>query len=97
MLNFVLRVTHYDAILCICCCLLPLGPVKLTDREYNGTVNSVKLNDDYAAVSFDGRLQLHTVSQLREIQEVIHRILLHTVLPPYLTKLRIQKPQFVTY
>lgn len=45
-----------------CNCLFS-GPVKLRDREYLGTVQAIKLNEDYAAVRFDGKLQLHTVSQ----------------------------------
>ena len=39
-----------------------LGPVKLKDKEYNGTVQSIKLNEDYAAAMFDSKVQLHTVS-----------------------------------
>ncbi|XP_067949190.1 WD repeat-containing protein 19-like isoform X2 [Watersipora subatra] len=41
--------------------LAPGGPVKLRDREYLGTVQSIKLNEDYAAVMFDGKVQLHTI------------------------------------
>jgi hypothetical protein len=38
------------------------GPEKQKDREYLGTVISMKLNADYAAASFEGKVQLHYVS-----------------------------------
>lgn len=41
--------------------LAPGGPVKLRDREYLGTVQSVCLNEDYAAVAFEGKVQLHVI------------------------------------
>jgi WD repeat-containing protein 19 len=37
------------------------GPEKLKDREYLGTVQSCRLNADYAAVSFEGKVNLHLV------------------------------------
>ena len=37
------------------------GPEKLKDREYLGTINSMCLNADYAAVSFENKVQLHLV------------------------------------
>ncbi|KAK6172308.1 hypothetical protein SNE40_015995 [Patella caerulea] len=37
------------------------GPEQLKDREYLGTVQSLKLNSDYAAVSFEGKVQLHLI------------------------------------
>lgn len=40
----------------------PLGPERLRDREYLGTVQACKLNADYAAVSFEGKVNLHLVS-----------------------------------
>lgn len=50
------------------------GPVKLRDREYMGTVHSIKLNEDYAAVLFENKVQLHTVSllQLPDCRSVIY-------------------------
>ena len=39
------------------------GPEMLKEtREYLGTVRSMSLNADYAAVSFEGKVQLHMVS-----------------------------------
>ena len=37
------------------------GPEQPKDREYLGTVKSCKLNADYAAVSFEGKVNLHLV------------------------------------
>ncbi|XP_074649650.1 WD repeat-containing protein 19-like isoform X1 [Tubulanus polymorphus] len=37
------------------------GPEKMKDREYLGTVQSIKLNADYAGVSFEGKVQLHMI------------------------------------
>ena len=37
------------------------GPEKLRDREYLGTVQNCKMNADYAAVSFEGKVNLHMV------------------------------------
>ncbi|KAI8510995.1 WD repeat-containing protein 19 [Branchiostoma belcheri] len=37
------------------------GPEKLKDKEYLGTITSMKLNADYAAVMFEGKVQLHLV------------------------------------
>ena len=34
---------------------------RLRDREYLGTVNHICLNSDYAAVSFEGKVQLHLI------------------------------------
>ena len=34
---------------------------RLRDREYLGTVNHICLNSDYAAVSFEGKVQLHMI------------------------------------
>jgi WD repeat-containing protein 19 len=41
--------------------LLVLGTEQLKDREYLGTVNSIHLNSDYAAVLFENKVQLHLV------------------------------------
>ena len=38
------------------------GPEQLKDREYLGTVSAIHLNADYAAVLFEGKVQLHLVS-----------------------------------
>lgn len=45
-----------------CCSYKPLGLEQLKDREYLGTVHSIKLNADYAAAHFEDKLQLHMVS-----------------------------------
>ena len=37
------------------------GPEKLKDKEYLGTVQDCKMNSDYAAVSFEGKVNLHLV------------------------------------
>ncbi|XP_073252735.1 WD repeat-containing protein 19-like [Porites lutea] len=37
------------------------GPEQVKDREYLGTVNAIYLNADYAAVLFEGKVQLHLV------------------------------------
>ena len=42
--------------------VLPVGAEQLKDREYLGTIQSCKLNADYAAVSFEGKVNLHMVS-----------------------------------
>lgn len=34
----------------------------MKDREYLGTVNAIYLNADYAAVLFEGKVQLHLAS-----------------------------------
>ena len=39
-----------------------VGPEKLRDREYLGTIQSCHINADYAAVSFEGKVNLHLVS-----------------------------------
>ena len=44
--------------------LFVLGPEKLKDREFLGTVQSIKLNADYAAVAFEGKVNLHMVRLL---------------------------------
>lgn len=38
------------------------GTERLKDREYLGTIESMHLNSDYAAVMFEGKIQLHVVS-----------------------------------
>lgn len=38
------------------------APLKLKDRQYLGAVTSVRLNSEYAAVLFEGKLLLHMVS-----------------------------------
>lgn len=38
-----------------------LGYSPFRDREYLGTVNQICLNADYAAVGFEGKVQLHLV------------------------------------
>ena len=42
--------------------VLATGPEQLKDREYLGTVSAIHLNADYAAVLFEGKVQLHLVS-----------------------------------
>ena len=37
------------------------GLEQLKDREYLGTVHSIKLNADYAAAHFEDKVQLHMV------------------------------------
>lgn len=37
------------------------GSEQLKDREYLGTVNTIHLNADYAAVLFEGKVQLHLI------------------------------------
>lgn len=44
------------------CISLTLGPEQVKDREYLGTVNAIYLNADYAAVLFEGKVQLHLAS-----------------------------------
>jgi len=38
------------------------GIQKLKEREYVATVQTCKVNTDYVAVRFDGRVNLHMVS-----------------------------------
>lgn len=40
------------------------GIERLKDREYLGTVNDICLNADYAAVGFEGKVQLHMVRSI---------------------------------
>lgn len=40
------------------------GFLKLKDVEYLGTIGNMCLNSDYAAVLFEGKVQLHMVSCL---------------------------------
>lgn len=50
------------------------GLEQLKDREYLGTVHSIKLNADYAAAHFEDKLQLHMVSKvLAVISTIVHR------------------------
>ncbi|XP_013417652.1 WD repeat-containing protein 19 [Lingula anatina] len=42
-------------------CEVGAPPEKLKDREYLGTVQSLKMNADYAAVRFEGKVQLHMI------------------------------------
>ena len=42
-------------------CFMSPGAEQLKDREYLGTITNMKLNADYAAVLFEGRVQLHLV------------------------------------
>lgn len=44
-----------------------LGVRQVSDREYLGTVHSIKLNADYACALFEGKLHLHAVSSLFQI------------------------------
>lgn len=37
------------------------GPVPLQDREYLGTVQSIRLNSDYASALIEGKIQLHII------------------------------------
>jgi len=39
------------------------GVQKLKEREYLENVQTCKVNADYAAARFEGRVQLHTVSE----------------------------------
>lgn len=43
------------------------SPLKLKTKQYLGTVSSIKLNPEYASVLFEGKLQLHMVSELYKI------------------------------
>jgi len=38
------------------------GVHKLKEREYLGTVQTYKINSDYAAAGFEGKVNLHMVS-----------------------------------
>lgn len=40
------------------------GPEKLKDREYLGTITSMSLNADYAAVLMENKVQLHLVREV---------------------------------
>lgn len=42
---------------------------RLKDREYLGTINSMYLNSDYAAVLFEGKIQLHLLDTRSNIEE----------------------------
>lgn len=37
------------------------SPLMLRDREYLGSVGSIKLNPEYASVLYEGKIQLHMV------------------------------------
>lgn len=48
------------------------GTEQLKDREYLGTVSAIHLNADYAAVMFEGKVQLHLVrSQYRSKPDLV--------------------------
>ena len=40
----------------------------IRDREYLGTIHSVRVSSDYASVFFEGKLQLHLVSSSGKIK-----------------------------
>lgn len=50
---------------CLCitrtCMQINLGPVKYQEHEYLGTVVSCRMNAEYAAVRFEGKVNLHLV------------------------------------
>ena len=63
------------------------GPEQMKDsREYLGTVNKLYMNADYAAVSFEGKVQLHMVGfvlafvQIRRCMMSVSQHLYHTSL-----------------
>lgn len=37
------------------------APLLLRDRQYLGSVDSIRLNPEYASVLFEGKIQLHMV------------------------------------
>lgn len=39
------------------------APLKLRDRQYIGVISSMKINQEYASVLFEGKLQLHVIDQ----------------------------------
>ena len=45
----------------VCIVWFPAGLEQLKDREYLGTVHSIKVNADYAAAHFEDKIQLHMV------------------------------------
>ncbi|XP_067137635.1 WD repeat-containing protein 19 [Centruroides vittatus] len=46
------------------------GPIPIHDREYLGTVQSIKMNSDYASALFEGKIQLHIIEgENGEIEE----------------------------
>ncbi|KAK3101973.1 hypothetical protein FSP39_007745 [Pinctada imbricata] len=73
------------------------GVERLKDREYLGTVNSIHLNADYAAVGFEGKVQLHMIEgettgttderETRLFPDPTHdesRVLCHSLTPDFL-------------
>ncbi|ESO89539.1 hypothetical protein LOTGIDRAFT_218902 [Lottia gigantea] len=70
-------------------------PVRLKDREYLGTVQAISLNADYAAVLFEGKVQLHLIesdtatteereSQLFPTTDQRQKITCHALTPDFL-------------
>ena len=51
--------------------LLHAGIMKLKEREYLGTIQSIRVNAEYAAVRFDGKINLHMVSTVEQLYAVI--------------------------
>lgn len=43
------------------CSIIESGHSPFRDREYLGTVNAICLNSDYAAVGFEGKVQIHMI------------------------------------
>ena len=58
-----------------------VGTDQLKDREYLGTITSMQLNADYAAVMFEGKVQLHLVSQPTHPSSVSSPPLPYQVMP----------------
>uniref|UniRef100_A0A8C4PW69 WD repeat-containing protein 19 n=1 Tax=Eptatretus burgeri TaxID=7764 RepID=A0A8C4PW69_EPTBU len=68
----------------------------LKEQEYNGTVKAVSLNDKYAAVAFEGKVQLHTIEDsiisaswehktlLLPVRENVGLITSHALTPEFL-------------
>lgn len=40
------------------------APLLLKDKQYLSSINAVKMNSEYAAVFYEGKIQLHLVSVL---------------------------------
>ncbi|KAG1659031.1 WD repeat-containing protein 19 [Nymphon striatum] len=48
-------------------CLQFLGAVMFDQKEYLGTIQSIKLNHEYVAALFDGKIQLHLIDPADDI------------------------------
>jgi len=53
------------------CSVQCAGIQKLREREYMGTIQSCKVNADYIAVRFDGRVNLHMVCSTEVYCQII--------------------------